>query len=100
MSIPPKTLRTEVLLNVHLIRKFKPQKKGISSRKSKSDGKSVITSASGKSASARELADRCLMINVSHLKSPIIPSVMAKKMGSAAAGSFINAIRALTLNWK
>eukprot|EP00956_Cyclotella_meneghiniana_P020784 scaffold37114_cov56-Cyclotella_meneghiniana.AAC.2 len=92
-------MRSEVLLNVHLIRKFKPQKKGISGRKSKSDGKSVITSASGKSASARELADRCLMINVSHLKSPIIPSVMAKKMGSAAAASFINDIRALTVNW-
>lgn len=92
-------MRSEVLLNVHLIRKFKPQKKGISSRKNKSDGRSVITSASGKSASARELVDRCLMINVSHLKSPIIPSVIAKKMGSAAAASFINDIRALTVNW-
>jgi hypothetical protein len=89
-------IRSEVLLNVHIIRKFKPQKKGVSGKKGKSDSRSVVSSASGQAASARELANRCLMTNVSHLKSPMIPSLMAKKMGCAAAASFINDIRALT----
>lgn len=89
-------IRSEVLLNVHIIRKFKPQKKGASGKRSKCDSRSVVSSASGKAASARELANRCLMINVSHLKSPMIPGIMAKKMGCAAAASFISDIRGVT----
>ena len=89
-------MRSEVLLNVHIIRKFKPQKKGVSSKKSKGDSRTVVSSASGQAAGARELANRCLMTNVSHLRSPMIPNLMAKKMGCAAAASFINDIRALT----
>ena len=84
--------RLEVLLNVHIIRKFKPQKKGITSNKS-------VSGSRGQAASARELSNRCLMTNVSHLKNPMIPSIIAKKMGCSAAANFINDIRALARDY-
>jgi hypothetical protein len=89
-------MRSEILLNVHIIRKFKPKKKGISEKRGKGDSRSVASGTSGRPASQRELANRCLMINVSHLKSPMVPTIMAKKMGLSAAASFISDIRALT----
>ena len=91
-----KGMRSEVLLNVHIIRKFKPKKRGASARKGKGDSRSVVSGISGQPASQRELANRCLMINVSQLKSPMVPSLMAKKMGLSAAASFISDIRGLT----
>ena len=39
--------------------------------------------------------DRCLLINLNHLRSPMIPMMMAKRLGLGAAVNFINDIRAL-----
>eukprot|EP00538_Stauroneis_constricta_P000580 CAMPEP_0119545938 /NCGR_PEP_ID=MMETSP1352-20130426/541_1 /TAXON_ID=265584 /ORGANISM="Stauroneis constricta, Strain CCMP1120" /LENGTH=553 /DNA_ID=CAMNT_0007590565 /DNA_START=129 /DNA_END=1790 /DNA_ORIENTATION=+ len=39
--------------------------------------------------------NHCVMINVNHLKSPMVPMMIAKRMGSAGAVSFINDIRGL-----
>lgn len=39
--------------------------------------------------------DRCVMINVNHLRSPMIPAMMGKRIGLGAAGNFVNDIRAL-----
>ncbi|KAL7522448.1 hypothetical protein ACHAWX_007131 [Stephanocyclus meneghinianus] len=89
-------MRSEILLNVHIIRKFKPKRKGVSEKRGRVDSRSVVSGTSGRPASQRELANRCLMINVSHLKSPMVPTIMAKKMGLSAAASFISDIRALT----
>lgn len=38
---------------------------------------------------------RCLMINVNHVRSPLVPVMVAKRIGATAAISFINDIRAL-----
>lgn len=38
---------------------------------------------------------RCLMININHLLSPLIPAMFAKRLGLSAAVNFINDIRAL-----
>lgn len=39
--------------------------------------------------------DRCLFINLNHLRSPMIPMWLAKKLGESSAVNFINDIRAL-----
>ena len=39
--------------------------------------------------------DRCILINLNHLRSPMIPMMMAKRLGLGAAVNFINDIRAL-----
>jgi hypothetical protein len=39
--------------------------------------------------------NRCLMINVNHIRSPMIPMMIAKKIGLSAAVNFINDLRAL-----
>jgi len=39
--------------------------------------------------------DRCVLINVNHLMSPMIPMFMAKKLGLSSAVNFINDIRSL-----
>jgi hypothetical protein len=65
--------RAEILLNVHIIRRLREKK---SKRKKHSS--------------------RSLMINVVHVKSPIVPNMLAKKVGLSAAGSFLVDIRALT----
>eukprot|EP00956_Cyclotella_meneghiniana_P007555 scaffold10193_cov69-Cyclotella_meneghiniana.AAC.5 len=39
--------------------------------------------------------DRCILITLNHLKSPMIPMMLAKKLGLSAAVNFINDIRAL-----
>mmetsp|Transcript_8960 Transcript_8960/g.20184 ORF Transcript_8960/g.20184 Transcript_8960/m.20184 type:complete len:444 (+) Transcript_8960:265-1596(+) len=39
--------------------------------------------------------DRCILINLNHLSSPMIPMMFAKRLGLSAAVNFINDIRAL-----
>jgi hypothetical protein len=39
--------------------------------------------------------NRCLMINVNHIRSPMIPMMIAKKIGLSAAVNFINDLRKL-----
>lgn len=39
--------------------------------------------------------ERCLMINVNHIRSPMVPLMVAKRIGVSAAVGFINDIRAL-----
>lgn len=39
--------------------------------------------------------DRCILITLNHLKSPMVPMMLAKKLGLSAAVNFINDIRAL-----
>jgi len=39
--------------------------------------------------------DRCVLVNLNHLRSPLIPMMFAKKLGLSAAVNFINDIRAL-----
>ena len=36
---------------------------------------------------------QCLMINVTHIRSPMVPMVVAKKIGVTAAIGFVNDIR-------
>lgn len=38
---------------------------------------------------------QCLMINVNHMRAPMVPMMIAKKLGLAAAANFFNDIRAL-----
>jgi len=38
---------------------------------------------------------RCLMINVNHIRSPMVPMIIAKKIGLSAAANFFTDIRAL-----
>lgn len=38
--------------------------------------------------------DQCLMINVNHIRSPMVPMIIAKKLGVSAAMGFVNDIRA------
>mmetsp|Transcript_20365 Transcript_20365/g.28347 ORF Transcript_20365/g.28347 Transcript_20365/m.28347 type:complete len:481 (-) Transcript_20365:286-1728(-) len=40
--------------------------------------------------------DRCLMINVNHVRPTMVPLMVAKRLGLAAASSFINDVRALS----
>ena len=90
----------EVLLNVHIIRRLRSSdsKKSSSGSSSRSEkrGKSKNISASGKKAGKGDLNNRCLMINVNHMKSPLVPSMVAKTVGLSAALNFITDIRALT----
>jgi len=89
-------MHSEILLNVHIIRRLRDSKrrreKG--SRKGGRNSKSVSTSSH--KASKGDLANRCLMINVNHLKSPMVPNMLAKKVGLSAALNFIMDIRGLT----
>ena len=39
--------------------------------------------------------ERCLMINVNHIRSPMVPMMIAKRIGVSAAVGFINDIRGL-----
>ena len=39
--------------------------------------------------------NQCLMINVNHIRSPMVPTMIAKRIGVAAAVGYINDIRAL-----
>ena len=79
--------RAEILLNVHIIRRLRE-------KKSKDDKRKRMSSRDR--AKAAKMRNRCLMINVVHVKSPIIPNMLAKKVSLSAAASFITDIRALT----
>jgi hypothetical protein len=79
--------RAEILLNVHIIRRLRE-------KKNKDDKQKKISSRDR--AKAAKMRNRCLMINVVHVKSPIIPNMLAKKVSLSAAASFISDIRALT----
>ena len=85
-------MRSEVLLNVHIIRRL-TGKKTSSSRSSISSGKSVSSSNSGRVATKKDLANRCLMITVSHVRSPLIPKLLQKRIGLSAAANFMTDIR-------
>jgi hypothetical protein len=91
-----RVMHSEILLNVHIIRRLRNNAKG-SSRKEKGRGRggsrSVCTS--GKMASKSDLSNRCLMINVHHMKSPMVPNMLAKKVGLSAASNFVIDIRAV-----
>jgi hypothetical protein len=84
-------MRSEVLLNVHIIRRLTGKK--ASSSSSISSGKSVSSSNSGRVASKKDLANRCLMITVSHVRSPLIPKILQKRIGLSAASNFMSDIR-------
>ena len=79
--------RAEILLNVHIIRRLREKKSKDGTRKKMS---------SRDRASSAQMRNRCLMINVVHVKSPIIPNMLAKKLSLSAASSFVTDIRALT----
>lgn len=51
-------------------------------------GLNIIRSVEGES-------DRCILISLTHLRSPVIPMMMAKRLGMSSAANFINDIRAL-----
>lgn len=85
-----KVMRSEILLSVHIIRRLGGNKRSVGS-----SGNSVVSSSSGKKASKSDLANRCLMINVTHIKSPMIPNILAKKVGLSAAANFLADIRNL-----
>lgn len=59
-------IQSEILIGVNLIRKFEGAEDS-----------------------------RCLMINVNHIRSPMVPMMIAKRIGVSAAISFINDIRAI-----
>ena len=88
-------MRSEILLNVHIIRRLRTKKKSHDKGK-KSSAKSVLISPTGNKAPKEDLRNRCLMINVNHVKSPMIPNLIAKKVGLSAAVNFISDIRQLT----
>ncbi|KAL7503086.1 hypothetical protein ACHAXN_000930 [Cyclotella atomus] len=84
-------MRSEVLLNVHIIRRLTGKK--ASSSSSISSGKSVGSSNSGRVASKKDLSNRCLMITVSHVRSPLVPKILQKRVGLSAAANFMSDIR-------
>jgi len=93
-------MRSEILLNVHIVRRLRTEKQSRRDRsgggKSRSGGRSSKSvSTSGRKAGKADLTNRCLMINVNHLKSPMVPNMLAKKVGLSAALNFITDIRAL-----
>lgn len=96
-------MHSEILLNVYIVRRLRNPKKRSKEKEKSSSGKKgsrggqlVNISATGQKANRGDLANRCLMINVNHLKSPMVPNMLAKKVGLSAAVNFITDIRALT----
>ena len=83
-----RVMQSEVLLNVYIIRRLGGNNKGLGS-----SGKSVVSSSSGRKAKKADLANRCLMTAVTHLKSPLIPNLIAKQVGLSAAANFLSDIR-------
>ena len=80
------TQRAEILLNVYIIRRLRDKR----------DKKEKRDRSSSKDRAKPKMRDRCVMICVSHVKSPIMPHLLAKKISLRAASSFITDIRALT----
>jgi len=91
-------MHSEILLNVHIIRRLRSVSSSKKSRDKKNKGgsRSRSVSDSGRKANKSDLANRCLLINVNHLKSPLVPNMLAKKVGLSAAVNFVTDIRALT----
>ena len=81
-----KVLHSEVLLNVYIIRR-------LHRKNSSKVGREVSISESGRDASKKDLRNRCLLIKLTHVKSPLIPKVVAKRIGLAAAANHIQEIR-------
>mmetsp|Transcript_3817 Transcript_3817/g.8426 ORF Transcript_3817/g.8426 Transcript_3817/m.8426 type:complete len:882 (-) Transcript_3817:2-2647(-) len=79
-------IRSEVLLSVTIIRRLHQSEKGVA--------KSAAVSDSGRVASKKDLRNRCLLITMNHVKSPLIPKMIAKKIGLSAATGFMSDIRA------
>ncbi|KAL9189080.1 hypothetical protein ACHAXT_011570 [Thalassiosira profunda] len=87
-------MHSEILLNVHIVRRLRNSRSRRGKDGKGSRGRNVATS--GRKASKGDLANRCLLINVTHLKSPMVPNMLAKKVGLSGALNFISDIRALT----
>ena len=79
-------IRSEMLLNVIIIRRLHENNKG-------SIRNTVAVSDSGRVAPRRDLRNRCLMITLSHIKSPLIPKVLSKQVVLSASKSFFMDIR-------
>ena len=90
-------MHSEILLNVHIIRRLRNKKRSSKEGRGKgSSSRPKNVSTSGRKASRGDLANRCLMINVNHVKSPMIPNMLAKKVGLSGASNFMSDVRALT----
>ena len=98
-------MRSEILINVHIIRKLHKYKKGgggggssggSSSRDRKRGNRYKTVSDSGRRAGKGDLSNRCLLITVNHIKSAMIPKMIAKRVGLSAAVNFVLDIRALS----
>ena len=79
-------IRSEMLLSVIIIRRLHENNK-------EGTRNTVTVSDSGRVAPRRDLRNRCLMITLSHIKSPLIPKVLSKQVGLSAAKSFFMDIR-------
>lgn len=80
-----RVIKSEVLFNVIIIRRLHQSQKGKS--------RSVPVGNSGRTASKKDLKNRCLVITMNHVKSPLIPKIMAKRVGVGAATNFLSDIR-------
>jgi len=79
-------IRSEMLLNVIIIRRLHQRENGIS--------RTVPVGKSGRAASTKDLRNRCLLITMNHLKCPLMPKLIAKRVGLSAATNFMSDIRA------
>lgn len=79
-------IRSEVLLNVTIIRRLHQSEKGAASR-------SVSVSDSGRVATKKDLRNRSVLITMNHVKSPLIPKMIAKQAGLSALRSFVSDVR-------
>ena len=92
-------MHSEILLNVYIIRRLSHNAK-VSNSSSSSRRRGGSSSRSVKSvntsrtkASKSDLSNRCLMINLHHMKCPMVPNMLAKKVGLSAASTFLTDIR-------
>ena len=82
-------IRSEVLSNVIIIRRLHQIiQKGNNTR-------NVAVSESGRIASRSDLRNRCLVITMNHVKSPLIPKIIAKKVGLQSAKTFMEEVRSV-----
>lgn len=81
-----RVIHSEALLNVYIIRR-------LHQKNSSKVGRDVSISESGRDASKKDLRNRCLLIKLAHVKSPLIPRMVAKRIGLAAAANHIHEIR-------
>lgn len=98
VSSKKRIMHSEILLNVHIIRRLSNNPKvssgGSSRRRGGSSSRSVKSVNTGRTkASKSDLSNRCLMINLHHMKCPMVPNMLAKKVGLSAASTFLTDIR-------